>query len=210
MKIRADRNGVHISRLTVSPGCLFLLALGWYLGVGRMLRCCVAAAVLHEGGHLLACFLLWVPVRRFQITCCGGVLETGRPLTGGEEVVVALAGPMMNLLLAFVMLPFGGDPGGAVFLGVNVLLGLFNLLPLLPLDGGRAMHGLFSLFCREEQVEQWLDVVTKVILGFLTVGGVLLGVLGNPSLLLVVLLLRGKEIGGMAKGTGGNVWRRLE
>lgn len=195
MRLGIDRNGVHIARLTVSPGCLFLLALGWYLGVGRMLRCCVAAAALHEGGHLLACWLLWIPVRRLQITCCGGVLETGRLLTGGEETAVALAGPGVNLLLAFALLPLGNDPGGAVFLGVNLLLGLFNLLPLLPLDGGRAMHGLFSLFCPEEQVEGWLDAVTKVILGFLTAVGVLLGILGNPSLLLVVLLLRGKGEG---------------
>lgn len=173
----------------MTPAFLFAAALILCTGTTNLQLLFLLAALLHEGGHLLACFLFQVPVWRFRLTCCGGELVPARHLSGREERIIALAGPAMNLLLAFALIPLVQGETSAVFLGVNLMLGLFNLLPMLPLDGGRAVHGLLVEFCPEETANQLLNVISDFLLAAGLIPAALLLVRGNPSLMVVVLCL---------------------
>lgn len=189
MSCFVDRNGVHAGRLTMTPAFLFAAVLIFCADMTELLPLFLLAALFHECGHLLACILFQVPVWRFRLTCCGGELVPARHLTGREECVIALSGPAMNLLLAFALIPLVQGETGAVFLGVNLMLGLFNLLPMLPLDGGRVLHGVLVAFCPEETANKLLNAISNGLLAAGLIPAALLLVRGNPSLMVVVLCL---------------------
>jgi Zn-dependent protease/CBS domain-containing protein len=127
------------------------------------------SVVLHELGHALVGMRAGVPAKAIILLPIGGVTvfdETQRPvepglLTWKRDIRIALAGPLVNLLIAFAagsvilaMAPqihFLTKPLGVVssnnlprsFVWVNLWLALFNLLPAYPMDGGRVLRALF-------------------------------------------------------------------
>ena len=107
------------------------------------------SVLAHELGHCLVALRLGIPVRRLRLFLLGGLSEVARtPKRPSQEGLVAAAGPVVSLLLgAFCgLLMFAVPPGGAVWLLIaecavaNLAVGVFNLLPGLPLDGGRLVR----------------------------------------------------------------------
>ncbi|RMG13077.1 MAG: Zn-dependent protease [Planctomycetota bacterium] len=105
------------------------------------------SVTLHELGHVLAARLFGIGTTGITLYPFGGIARLTREArTSGEEVVVALAGPAVNVFLAgLAAVPLflvGPLPGLVPFLGVNVALAVFNLVPAYPMDGGRALRGI--------------------------------------------------------------------
>jgi Zn-dependent protease len=109
------------------------------------------SVLLHELGHCLVARAFGLPVRRIIINFLAGATEvTEQPQTPGREYAVAVAGPMVSLLLAGVgvgLLPLfdRNSLTGRVVENIaitNGLIAAFNLLPGLPLDGGRVLRAL--------------------------------------------------------------------
>ncbi|GAA2359329.1 site-2 protease family protein [Saccharopolyspora halophila] len=109
------------------------------------------SVLLHELGHCIVALRLGLPVRRVRLFLLGGLSEISRtPPKPGQEGMIAAAGPAVSLLLALVtgIAWFVLVPDGAIWLLVaqtcvaNLAVGLFNLLPGLPLDGGRMLRAL--------------------------------------------------------------------
>ena len=146
---------------------------GWGLeaAFGLLVVLAVFACVtLHELGHSLAARRYGITVRDIMLWPIGGMarLELGaghiRPL---DEIRIALAGPAVNVALAFLLLPCVWLVGGATTAGPagllresghlspagflisvwlsNIMLALFNLLPIFPLDGGRVVRALLAM-----------------------------------------------------------------
>jgi Zn-dependent protease len=111
--------------------------------------------VLHELGHSLTARRYGVKVRRITLWFLGGVAEFEEmPRQRGAEAIVGIAGPIVSFVLAglfwtlAVVIPSSAPLTWIVvwYLGmVNLMLGLFNLLPALPLDGGRILRSLLAL-----------------------------------------------------------------
>jgi Zn-dependent protease len=110
-----------------------------------------ASIVLHELGHSLVAQSLGIRVRSITLFLFGGVaLLESEPKRPGHEVAVALAGPAVSIGLAAAFAAVGGTLGEATLAGagarwlarVNLALGVFNLAPGFPLDGGRVLRGL--------------------------------------------------------------------
>jgi Zn-dependent protease/CBS domain-containing protein len=124
-------------------------ALYWALGLGTSLLF-FACVVVHELAHSLVAIRKQVPVRSITLFMFGGVSHIGKDAaSAGVEFIIALAGPLASLglgLLAaalFLLLRGFSEPAAAMcfwLAGVNVSLGLFNLLPGFPLDGGRLVR----------------------------------------------------------------------
>lgn len=106
---------------------LLILPLRWVLGV-------ILAAAIHELWHYAAIRLCGGDVFGIRIRAGGAVMLTA-PQTGGRELLCAAAGPFgsFSLLLAAKYLPVTAVCG--------LVQGMFNLLPLFPLDGGRILRG---------------------------------------------------------------------
>ena len=102
------------------------------------------AAILHELGHLAALRLLRGRVEALRFRLSGAeICYRGTGISYGGEVLLALAGPGMNLLWAAVLaLASRWYPEDLLyrFIGCHLVLALFNLLPALPLDGGRVLQ----------------------------------------------------------------------
>ncbi|MDE6280223.1 MAG: peptidase M50, partial [Oscillospiraceae bacterium] len=129
--------------MKVSPGFLLILGVLFWLdeGVG-LLPWGLLACVFHELGHIGAAALFEGCVREISFTIIGAEmrLDYHEPLTYGQDSLVALAGPAVNLLFGAIALAMGWQLAAALTLAV----GLFNLLPVLPLDGGRGVYGLLA------------------------------------------------------------------
>jgi Zn-dependent protease len=135
---------------------------------GVLLICALFACLtLHELGHSLVAQRFGVGVSEILLLPIGGVARlTSEPKKPVHELLIALAGPLVNVVIAFLLFavlvrfspeaPFAAHdigrlaeptPLGLVrwlFLG-NVTLAIFNMLPALPMDGGRVFRALLSL-----------------------------------------------------------------
>jgi Zn-dependent protease len=138
-----------------------------------------ASVLAHELGHCLAALRLGLPVRRVRLFLLGGLSEISRtPRRPGHEGIVAVAGPAVSVLLAagcgLVLLVIPSE--GPIWLLIvecafaNIAVALFNLLPGLPLDGGRmlragvwALTGKRGVGTKAAVVGGWLVAILLVI-----------------------------------------------
>ncbi len=104
---------------------------------------------VHELSHSVVALRLGLPVRRISLYLLGGVSEIEKePQTPGREFLVAAVGPLLSLALGVVGFLFSRVLPGYTVIGflmlelmwANFLVGVFNLLPGLPLDGGRVLR----------------------------------------------------------------------
>lgn len=135
-----------------------LPGLVWVFGYTVAVFACV---VLHELGHALTARRFGVGVPRILLLPVGGMAEFDHiPRRPRHELLIALAGPAVNAVLAGalvaagVRIPTGWD--ALIFpltlteffrhlVVMNVVMGLFNLLPIFPMDGGRVLRALLAL-----------------------------------------------------------------
>lgn len=113
------------------------------------------SVLAHELGHCLVALRLALPVRTVRLYLLGGTTEVSRtPNRSADEAAVAAAGPLVSLVLAglFGSLLLALPSSSAVWLLVaecavaNAAVGVFNILPGLPLDGGRMVRaGVWAL-----------------------------------------------------------------
>lgn len=125
-------------RIEVSPGFCIFWAFALLILPARMLLAAGTAAVFHELCHWLAIRLCGGEVLSVKIGAGGMVMETC-PLPPGRELCCALAGPLGSFLLVFLY------PITPLLSFCALVQGCFNLLPLYPLDGGRALHCAVAL-----------------------------------------------------------------
>ncbi|KJK35991.1 peptidase [Streptomyces variegatus] len=110
-----------------------------------------ASVLVHELAHTVAALRFKLPVRRIQLQFFGGVSEIEKEAeTPGREFVLAFVGPLLSLALSgvFYAAMQTVDPGtvpGVLLAGLmisNLIVAAFNLLPGLPLDGGRMLRAV--------------------------------------------------------------------
>jgi Zn-dependent protease len=162
--------------------------------------------VLHELGHALAARRYGVRTRDITLLPIGGVARLEGAVPGPRaEIVIALAGPLVNLALALalaLLLGLTGDgsqPAASQFDGLalgsslsqnlllsNLGLALFNLLPAFPMDGGRVLRAVLALrlpFVRATSIAARVGQVIAAGLAILGLAN------GNPLLVLIALFV---------------------
>ncbi len=118
------------------------------------------ATALHELGHILCLHLTGAKVTALSLNLSGAVIET-TPLGYGQEALCALAGPAVGLLLLLL----GRKAPWLAFWGLTQ--SLYNLIPVYPLDGGRALRAVLCLILPLQKAEDWSYRVTLLsVLGF--------------------------------------------
>ncbi|MER5465368.1 site-2 protease family protein [Streptomyces sp. NPDC002668] len=110
-----------------------------------------ASVLVHELAHTIAALRFKLPVRRIQLQFFGGVSEIEKDSeTPGREFILAFVGPLLSLVLSgvFYLGMKAVEPGtvpGVLLAGLmisNLIVAAFNLLPGLPLDGGRMLRAV--------------------------------------------------------------------
>ncbi len=179
------------------------LAIGWfpslvpgyttaaYVFLGLLASLLLFVSVLlHELAHSLVARARGLPVKSIVLFIFGGVSNIEQePERPGVEFQMAFVGPLVSLLiggLAFLVLYLLGgsrSPLGAVFTYLaasNVLLGIFNLIPGFPLDGGRVLRSIIWKITGDfRRATRIATIVGEVIAYLLIMGGILLFFTGN-------------------------------
>ena len=170
------------------PGVLFIIAL-------------FACVLLHEFGHALAARVFGIPTPDITLLPIGGVARLQRmPDKPWQELIVAIAGPLVNVVIAAVLIfVLGGQaalehveqmqqPGAgmlAKLASVNVMLVLFNLIPAFPMDGGRVLRSLLAMtmpYGRATQISAWIGQALAFVFGFI-------GLFTNPMLIFIAFFI---------------------
>ena len=154
--------------------------------------------MLHELGHSLAAKRYGIATKHITLLPIGGIASLERiPEDPMQELWVALAGPLVNVLIALLLLPFVGVTGSffAESVGnltttqgflyslfrVNVILVLFNAIPAFPMDGGRVLRALLAMQLGRIRATGVASTLGRII----AVGFVFFGLFTNPFLVLI-------------------------
>jgi Zn-dependent protease/CBS domain-containing protein len=193
----------------------FLLFLVW-IGVGQAMAGGAAAGwsavlfvsllfgcvVLHEFGHIAAARRYGIRTPEVTLYPIGGVANLERlPDKPSQELVVALAGPAVNIVIAIVLVVGLGatldaddlarlqEPGqerlAARLLVANVFLAVFNMIPAFPMDGGRVLRALLAMrmgSVKATRIAATIGQALAVALGFA-------GFFGNPILIFIAIFV---------------------
>lgn len=157
--------------------------------------------VLHEFGHILTARRFGIRTPTITLLPIGGVASMERmPEKPGQEVLVALAGPAVNVVIALLLIALLGgrldisdldltqNPGTNMVSRVaiaNVALVVFNLIPAFPMDGGRVLRALLAMrmgFVRATRTAALVGQMFAIFLGFV-------GLFGNPLLILIAVFV---------------------
>lgn len=164
----------------------------------------VLCIFLHELGHAFAAQLIGTEVKSIVIWLLGGVTNiTRKSEKPSHNLVIYAAGPLVNMLLAFLCVLFfmvvsylvlPGIQSVAVFLWmqtfinlsfslalVNIILIVFNLLPIYPLDGGNILHSAMEMFFGRSNA----DLITLVVSIPVLLGLIIFGLVTRDYLLLI-------------------------
>jgi len=147
----------------------------WSLGLIVLFFVCV---ILHELGHSLTARRFGVRVPRILLLPIGGMAEFDRiPRKPSEELLITVAGPAVNFVLAGILLPFvwrtvfsesENESQSLALLGgqlcaANLGMGIFNLLPVFPMDGGRIFRALLALKLSYLRATYWAVMVGRIL-----------------------------------------------
>lgn len=176
----------------------------WGIPAGILL---FGSVLLHELGHAIVAQERGFPIARIDLHLLGGTAMMSRPPeTPRDEIWVAAAGPVVSFALAFGLGALSALFGGTLSMSiaslgdllaygsaVNLGLGLFNLIPALPMDGGRIFRAALSAKFGNLRGTEIAARVSRVfgalfILGALLSGSLSLGLIG-----LVLFVLVGQE-----------------
>ncbi len=156
--------------------------------------------VLHEFGHALAAKSFGINTPDITLLPIGGVARLERmPEEPKQELLIAVAGPAVNVVIALGLFVAGGsfinpfiNPAAPERVGlvsqlliINVLLVAFNLLPAFPMDGGRVLRALLATrmsYARATQIAATVGQGFAFIFGFI-------GLIWNPFLIFIALFV---------------------
>jgi Zn-dependent protease/predicted transcriptional regulator len=157
--------------------------------------------LLHELGHALAARMFGIRTPDITLLPIGGVARLQRmPDKPGQEIIVALAGPAVNVLIAAVLMLATGisldlsrvqaaiGPEASLparLAAANIFLVLFNLIPAFPMDGGRVLRAVLAIKMPYGQATR---MAARIGQGFAFVFG-FLGLFGNPLLIFIALFI---------------------
>ncbi len=172
-------SGQSLLRDQVGNGQAYAAALAFVLLL-------LASVVLHEIGHCLVARAFDLPVRSITVTLLAGLTEiTEPPQTPAREYAVAISGPMVSLLLAGSGLAAAGlfehgsvarllFDGAAV---TNGAIAALNLLPGLPLDGGRVLRSVLWHYGKDQERATRASARAGMGIALVVIPGLLIGVL---------------------------------
>jgi Zn-dependent protease len=180
--------------IEVNPSFLLLLGLvlmfsGGLTGLYVVLLG-FASVLLHELGHAVVARRLGVRIAGIELRFFGGAAKMiDAPRTPGDEIAIAAAGPAVSFVLSGLAFGLALASGLEVFhllCWINLIIGLFNLTPALPMDGGRILRGLLAM---RMSFTRATDIAIKVSRGFAVLFGVMGVLTARPYLVMLAVML---------------------
>lgn len=204
----------RVAGIPIRMHLTFLLLLAWIAWMGwqlnglssslwalALINCLFACVVLHELGHSLVAIRFGAQVHNVTLLPIGGVASMKSiPERPYQELLVSMAGPSVNLLIAGILVVARGGlpvwpwridvPRSHTellddLLAANLVLIVFNLIPAFPMDGGRILRSLLAMILPYPKATG----VATTLGQMLALGFILVGLLENPLLILIGLFV---------------------
>lgn len=158
-------------------------------------------ALIHELAHLICGVILGFKPDTLRIMPLGFSIEFETQvedynkkvlksnIMSVKKIIIALAGPLVNLLIVILGIVFNIDIN---IIYANLLLFIFNLIPIYPLDGGRILKNIFKIFCGNRKAYRYVNYITNFLFIVLTmISSVLILIYKNIAILAIIIVLWG-------------------
>lgn len=161
--------------------------------------------IIHELGHVLMGIILGFKIEKIEIMPFGlsvafkvNVDDYNKKMKKGnilqlKRIAIAVAGPLTNLIMLLIVLHTDINlkiVSNEVLAYANILIMLFNLLPIYPLDGGRILKELIHIFEGSIKSKIYIRKVSKAVMIFITmIGSVAIIYLKNVAIFFIVIYL---------------------
>jgi len=188
-----------MSKVKVTYPFAIMMAVFIFFDSENKLLLTVFSMLIHEMGHISALLYKNIPIQKIIIGMTGANIVYGndRLTSYADDIFIAVMGSVFNFITVVISLfvenIFSLDM--SFFIGINAVLGAFNMAPIIPLDGGRAMLGIISLKAGLSEAEEILRrmSIAEAVIGII-IGIILIYNSKNYTLLLVsvVILLYNK------------------
>ena len=147
------------------------------------LFCCI----VHEAGHIICLLILGEKPKIIELSFYGVRLErNGLCVSAAEEIAVFASGPAANLILSAVLFATGRSDGIKTAAVISLCVGLFNLLPCQPLDGGNLMCFVLSKITDAERCNKICFAVSCITIVPMAAAGLVL-MLKNGNITLIAV-----------------------
>lgn len=136
--------------------------------------------LIHELGHMLVGILLGLKPQKlsimpvgFSVTFATKLNKKGKTNNTTKKLVIAIAGPIINIIIA-VILYYNQEVeffiiSNETMVYTNLLIALFNMIPIYPLDGGRIAKCILALLYKQKQVYMYIHLISKISICILTI-----------------------------------------
>lgn len=163
-------------------------------------------AIIHEFGHLIAGILLGMKPEKFNIKLFGVSIDFSIRKNDYnnkikkanyleiKKIFIALAGPLTNILITIFLIVFNSfninNNDRLLMIFSNIVLIIFNILPIYPLDGGRILKGVIYIFRGKYIAEKYIHNISYITLIILTmISSVAVLYLKNVAIFFAIIFL---------------------
>lgn len=159
-------------------------------------------SIFHELGHMLAGIVLGFKPNTIEIMPCGlsigfesKIENYNKKIKKGtllniKKLIIAISGPLVNFIFTLIFLfnpiSFFGIENELIVYS-NILIGLLNLIPIYPLDGGRIIKNIINIVCGRREAEEYINLISNITFSiFAAVSSIAILYLKNIAILIII------------------------
>lgn len=177
-----------MKKFKIGPSFLFLILFAFLCGQVGLIINYLLALSMHELAHLLVAVKNGYSLKLAKLDIFGLSIELNERIDDKDSFKINIAGPVFNLLLCLVcMALYWLVPTSYIYLNefcfANLILAIFNLLPVYPLDGGKIFRGMI----KSDKAYKSLDRVIRYSLAIFFICAFIISCFKTPNLLLLLV-----------------------
>ena len=140
-------------------------------------------SILHELGHMIACIFLGFKPKMIEIMPFG--LSIGfeskcdnynlkikkATLLTLKKIIISISGPITNIICIIICIFLNNYflwLNIDLIIYANIIIGVFNLIPIYPLDGGRIIKYIINIYCGRKKSYEYINIISNIVISILT------------------------------------------